>query len=63
MENISLSVITVGSKELAILISRLNDMLIHSNQARTSIGIWGHSYWDIYLASLKSGNEMQIIGF
>ena len=44
MEHISLSEITIGSKELVISSAQLGDKLIvHANQAITYSDRWGHS--------------------
>ena len=63
MKHIMLLVITLGSKDLTIGGSRLENTFIHSNQASASIDIRVHGDWDIPFNSLKSGTEMQIIGF
>ena len=60
IENIILSVITVRSKELAIGRSRLDYIIIHTNQASASIDIRVHSNWDISFGSQKSCNKMSI---
>ena len=62
MEHISLLVMTVGSKELAIGRSCSYDMLIHSDQDISSNDRSGHGDWYISLVSLKSCTEMRIVG-
>ena len=63
MEHILFSLITVGSKELAIGRVCFDDTLINSIQLRTSIGIWIYGDREISLGSMKSGTEMRRIGF
>ena len=58
MEYISLSVITVGSKDLTIGGARSDDTHIHSNQVRAFINRRGHGYQGISFGSLKSGTEI-----
>ena len=55
MEHISLSVITIGSKELAIIIVWLGENLImHANQAIGSIDRRGHGDLGFSLGTQKS---------
>ena len=60
MENVSLSAITIGSKYLAISGSRLEDTLIHTNQASASIDRRGQGDWEIYFRIQKSCNKINI---
>ena len=60
MEHITLSVITVGYRELVIGRARLEETLIHTNQPSASIDRRGHSDWEISFGSHKSFNKMSI---
>ena len=60
MEHITLSVINVGSKELTISGARLDYILIHINQERSSIDRQGHSNWELSYESQKSYDKRSI---
>ena len=62
MEKIIFSVITLGSKEVAIGRARSYNMIVHTNQASTSIDIRVHGDCYISFGIWKSCNGM-IIGF
>ena len=59
-EHVYLSDIAIWSKELAISIERLDNTIIHTNQAISSIDRQGNSEWDMSFGSRKSCNKMSI---
>ena len=60
MEHITLSVITIGSKDLAIGRAHLDDTLIHTNQTIASIDRQGYGDIEIYFGSQKCCNKISI---
>ena len=62
LEHILLSVITVGSKDIAIGRACLGDKIINSNQSNAFIDIWGHGDRYISPTPAGSGVKMWIVG-
>ena len=60
-EHLSLSAVTIESKDLVIYSAQLGDkIIVEANQASTSIDRRRNGDWDFLFGSRKSGNEMSV---
>ena len=61
MEHLSLSEITTGLKDIKISSAHMGkNIIVHANEAITSIDRRGHGDWEFPFRSQKIGNKMRV---